>query len=990
MAKLYPPYLEGTLPAFSLNDEGNGILTIPFAFNRAVNYHEVKSMRVKFKTVQNDALLVAVALEDANGRFKEMDTEGNSEISLKITNWKLYDSEDLFAFKIGQYYKIQISFVDLSGIEGYYSTVGVIKCTSDPTVSIIGFSENEINKNSTEFFGRFYQGENKDVTEKVYSSKFEIFYPNGQLAYTSGEMLHNVQNDAVHYASTDSFSFNREIPQDELYTIRYTVTTTNGLVKSSPLYYIAELRSYDTTVKGDLVATLNYDEGYVELSLQDDTGVEFSNGSYVLSREDSLDPGHWEELVKFSINNELVDSMILFKDFYIEQGKYYTYALQQYNENGLYTNRKKSNVIYADFEDIFLYDGTRQLKLRFNPQVSNFKTQLAETRAETIGSKYPFFFRNARIGYKVFPVSGLLSMLSDNNELFTSYEEIMRDSFLQCRHDNNGKEVYKHTDLLSKNILSERLFKLQVLDWLNNGKVKLFKSPSEGNYLVRLMDVSLSPENGLGRMLHNVSMTAYECDTLNRENFLKYGILKEIPKDEVKAQVHSIRETTLQNISFVNGHSKNLFNALGVGAYTTFLRFFDIKPGTKIELVFNKDGEFISENDVKDNTGIIITIGATGNYIVDDITPVYGIYIIDENNGNGDIFLGSNPTISYAGEDLYKNEFNLVSNITTYIGTTAQIVGEHEDILTNLEFIGSIDISKKEQVFFVDKIDIFKRPIKYAYYNGLEYIPTNNKIWGNIILNKSNENFGYNETLEDGLYLDFNLDYWERPFTHRNVLEYAPFGLFVVKPLSANGELFSDHVYRLDKNMNYTNDDEHNYDHLFEKYYIDRIILSTNAEEELVNTSLAYAALQKESNEEIQILLDSHPLFVIDGWSGNIYQVGHDFIYDPSFSYNEQNISLLELESYTLNKLAPENVDINLGNGVYANLYYQKTVTTYSLEEELIDLKDAKEELDRLMSQYKALTKWEDKKVSWREYENAYVDYIKKLNRAIAEYFRKE
>ena len=157
--------------------------------------------------------------------------------------------------------------------------------------------------------------------------------------------------------------------------------------------------------------------------------------------------------------------MLLFRDFYIQQGKYYTYSLQQYNGNGIYTDRKLSNLVYADFEDIFLYDGTRQLKLRFNPQISSFKTQLAETRTETIGSKYPFFFRNARIAYKTFPISGLISMLSDENELFTNFDSIMREVYLYHRQgQTEEKAPYKSTDLLSKNMLSERLFKLKVLD----------------------------------------------------------------------------------------------------------------------------------------------------------------------------------------------------------------------------------------------------------------------------------------------------------------------------------------------------------------------------------------------------------------------------------------------------------------------------------------------------------------------------------------------
>jgi hypothetical protein len=43
---------------------------------------------------------------------------------------------------------------------------------------------------------------------------------------------------------------------------------------------------------------------------------------------------------------------------------------------------------------------------------------------------------------------------------------------------------------------------LEVLEWLNNGEAKIFRSPTEGNYIVRLMNVSLTPNDTLGRMLH--------------------------------------------------------------------------------------------------------------------------------------------------------------------------------------------------------------------------------------------------------------------------------------------------------------------------------------------------------------------------------------------------------------------------------------------------------------------------------------------------------
>jgi hypothetical protein len=67
---------------------------------------------------------------------------------------------------------------------------------------------------------------------------------------------------------------------------------------------------------------------------------------------------------------------------------------------------------------MFLSDGKRQLRIKFNPKVSSFKKTLLEAKMDTIGGKYPFFFRNGRVGYKEFPISGLISMLMDAEEEF--------------------------------------------------------------------------------------------------------------------------------------------------------------------------------------------------------------------------------------------------------------------------------------------------------------------------------------------------------------------------------------------------------------------------------------------------------------------------------------------------------------------------------------------------------------------------------------------
>ena len=49
-------------------------------------------------------------------------------------------------------------------------------------------------------------------------------------------------------------------------------------------------------------------------------------------------------------------------------------------------------------------------------------------------------------------------------------------------------------DLTQDNFYTERKFRECVERFLNNGKPKLFKSPSEGNKIISLLNVSFSPE----------------------------------------------------------------------------------------------------------------------------------------------------------------------------------------------------------------------------------------------------------------------------------------------------------------------------------------------------------------------------------------------------------------------------------------------------------------------------------------------------------------
>lgn len=212
--------------------------------------------------------------------------------------------------------------------------------------------------------------------------------------------------------------------------------------------------------------------------------------------------------------------------------------------------------ILADFEHAYLFDGERQLKLAFNPKVSSFKNTILESKVDTLGGKYPFFFRNARVKYKEFPISGLISCLMDPDDKFlTGVNQLQLET-----HNNNGTinildQYVGDTQLTSTNIYKERNFKMEVLEWLTNGQPKIFRSPTEGNFIVRLMNTSLSPNDTVGRMLHTFSSTAYEMADYTFDNLREYGFV-DIDLT-LKDQTIYICQTKITNDSELS-FSKNL------------------------------------------------------------------------------------------------------------------------------------------------------------------------------------------------------------------------------------------------------------------------------------------------------------------------------------------------------------------------------------------------------------------------------------------------
>ena len=63
------------------------------------------------------------------------------------------------------------------------------------------------------------------------------------------------------------------------------------------------------------------------------------------------------------------------------------------------------------------------------------------------------------------------------------------------------------------------------MEWLSDGKPKLFRSETEGNMIVMLSGISFTPQAGSGRMTYTVTATLTEIAEANLENLITYNLV---------------------------------------------------------------------------------------------------------------------------------------------------------------------------------------------------------------------------------------------------------------------------------------------------------------------------------------------------------------------------------------------------------------------------------------------------------------------------------
>lgn len=160
-------------------------------------------------------------------------------------------------------------------------------------------------------------------------------------------------------------------------------------------------------------------------------------------------------------------------------------------------------------DDIHLTTLADTVIVKFNPKVTALKRNVKDIITPTLGGEYPFTRRNGQQRYRTFNMEGLISC-------YQSY-----DSVEEARAAMEIGDYY-HNNPVLKEIMIEKIFRDKVTDFLYRDQVILFKSMTEGNIFIRLSNVSLTPNQQLGRRIYTFTAQATEVCEANGENYNKY------------------------------------------------------------------------------------------------------------------------------------------------------------------------------------------------------------------------------------------------------------------------------------------------------------------------------------------------------------------------------------------------------------------------------------------------------------------------------------
>jgi hypothetical protein len=104
--------------------------------------------------------------------------------------------------------------------------------------------------------------------------------------------------------------------------------------------------------------------------------------------------------------------------------------------------------VFPNFYDMLFLRQDKQLAIRFDGAINSLKPVVNRVKIDTLGGKYPKFAENARMNYKQFSISGLISAEEDFNRKFLDDNDDEFAPTLEAYDEHIGNEYQIRNDTI--------------------------------------------------------------------------------------------------------------------------------------------------------------------------------------------------------------------------------------------------------------------------------------------------------------------------------------------------------------------------------------------------------------------------------------------------------------------------------------------------------------------------------------------------------------
>ena len=676
VSTLYPPLVDTFMPAFihtrnakvafslsPYNSEGNIKRLHISLIDQKNNQNALQSAGISNQTLgtafQNTVCLDGILIVPFNMVAKNTNT-GIYAVDIPIHFLKKIEGAEESSFKIGQYYKVQLRldsfapnvfeneetlsseyFTKYRQYFSEWSSVCLIRPIEEVDLVLEGFDRAVEDPTYAVSFAQGYMhlvGRMISESERMQSYRFRL--KNGEETVSdSGILYPKTATNEINYL----FSADKTEPGGK-YKLYVDVVTKNQY-EFSKEFWIQIAKYGDSSIYPFFPSfdfKENIEDGYVDIRItakrdgRTDSSL-YAPGKMYIKRASSIDNFNTWELLSCTEHGSSGEIDITIRDNTIASMVQYQYSAQfWFTETSVWSSITTSDIIYPTFYDIILSRNNTQLAIRYNGQLTNIKPISQRVKFDTLGSKYPKFAENAYMNYRQYSLSGLICAEGDFNRAFISeleepyqsnmekYEEIFGNTYLlrnDTAADDNQIDKNKivgnslHDAYPHENWYWERAFRDEVINWLNDGEPKLFRSMPEGNMMVMVTDISLTPNQNIGRLLYNFTATLYEVgDGYSLTELNKAGVIdiinvedayaSQAPSTDVNDNYYGVKVdsvTTIFQLDLKQGESLRtaFYDAVSskyVGLLSNYL--LDIKSLTfnNIKIQFTSSPQWLTDS----------------------------------------------------------------------------------------------------------------------------------------------------------------------------------------------------------------------------------------------------------------------------------------------------------------------------------------------------------------------------------------------------------